>query len=604
MATDDLENLIEELRRNFNRDDDDEEVDDEALADLDTECDISELDEETVLAESKKVSIFCRNCLSPYQGERGQAGSIILKCEKCDHRDVVTEDDLQDTEPEHSESLAKGGNIILNRFSKVLLEKNDLKNIDIDGSCCMDDEFQVITEALPYITGSMKQTFSEMHRITDEHRQVHNAGMIRMLTEQGRCEEYETEDGSKAMKFSVPIHGSEEEGDLVILPEFYKLPEEAKTNFRMAGRLGIQKVDTFILNIGLKRSQLQVMPLFQERLLKYCKFSKKSKCDSTAQDEIKIPNTDSEVPIKTIDSNVSNEISSSEIVVNSNLSTGNETITQPETKAKRTEEESSSYTVATNSSNCDILPQSLKEPSNGTNNSNLQRETGINEIVELPPENHSNSENKEKHTQSSACEKDKRNREACNTEIDSPLPEDGGCKPKINYVDNETLGDDESCDETRGTILPELQEFSSILNSTNEQKELAKIIPTDVVVFEESEQFSHIEANEAFNEVTSSMITRATLAKEQRMRNTMSMIKRAARSMSEKVDKVQNDMIKELQIAYKSKKIKANKQKEHLEETQNTLEHYRDMIAHYQQTGEMDKLMEILDILRDYNNMN
>ncbi|CAG2186621.1 unnamed protein product [Mytilus edulis] len=455
MATDDLENLIEELRRNFNRDDDDEEVDEEALADLDTECDISELDEETV--------------------RERQAGSIILKCEKCDHRDVVTEDDLQDTEPEHSESLAKGGNIILNRFSKVLLEKNDLKNIDIDGSCCMDDEFQVITEALPYITGSMKQTFSEMHRITDEHRQVHNAGMIRMLTEQGRCEEYETEDGSKAMKFSVPIHGSEEEGDLVILPEFYKLPEEAKTNFRMAGRLGMQKVDTFILNIGLKRSQLQVMPLFQERLLK-----------------IKV------LPVK----------------------------------------------------------QKIRAP------------------------------------------------EAENTEIDSPLPEDGGCKPKVNYVNGESLDDDESCDGTNGSILPELQEFSIILNSTEEQKELAKLIPTDVVVFEESLQFSHIEANEAFNEVTSSMITRATLAKEQRMRNTMSMIKRAARSMSEKVDKVQNDMIKELQIAYKSKKIKANKQKERLEETQNTLEHYRDMIAHYQQTGEMDKLMEILDILRDYNNMN
>lgn len=597
MATDDLENLIEELRRNFNRDDDDEEVDEEALADLDTECDISELDEETVLAESKKVSIFCRNCLSPYQGERGQAGSIILKCEKCDHRDVVTEDDLQDTEPEHSESLAKGGNIILNRFSKVLLEKNDLKNIDIDGSCCMDDEFQVITEALPYITGSMKQTFSEMHRITDEHRQVHNAGMIRMLTEQGRCEEYETEDGSKAMKFSVPIHGSEEEGDLVILPEFYKLPEEAKTNFRMAGRLGMQKVDTFILDIGLKRSQLQVMPLFQERLLKYCKFSKKSKCDSNAQDELKMPNNDSEVASKFIDSNVSSDISCSKVVKNLNLSTGNGTITQQEINVKHFEEESSS-------SNCDILPQSIKEPSNDTSNPNLQKETGIIETVESPPEYHPNSELKETEDQSSACVKENKSPEAENTDIDSPLPEDGGCKPKVNYVNGESLDDDESCDGTNGSILPELQEFSIILNSTEEQKELAKLIPTDVVVFEESLQFSHIEANEAFNEVTSSMITRATLAKEQRMRNTMSMIKRAARSMSEKVDKVQNDMIKELQIAYKSKKIKANKQKERLEETQNTLEHYRDMIAHYQQTGEMDKLMEILDILRDYNNMN
>lgn len=604
MATDDLENLIEELRRNFNKDDDDNEVNDEDLADLDTECDISELDEETVLAESKKVSIFCRNCLSPYQGERGQAGSIILKCEKCDHRDVVTEDDLQDTEPEHSESLAKGGNIILNRFSKVLLEKNDLKNINIDGSCCMDDEFQVITEALPYITGSMKQTFSDMHRITDEHRKVHNAEMIRMLTEQGRCEEYETDDGTKAMKFSVPIHGSEEDGDLVILPEFYKLPEEAKTNFRLTGRLGIQKVDTFILNIGLKSSQLKVMPLFQERLIKYCKFSKKSKCDSNAQAEVKMLNADREAPSKTVGSNISNEISISEMVENSNLSTGNGTIMQQQTKVKRTKEESSSSTVATNFSNCDILPQSLKEPPNDTNNSNLQKETGNVESVGPPPENHLNSEIKETQDQNSTRDKDNRSPEADNTDIDSPLPEDGGCKSKTNYVDDEPLDDDESRDGTHGSILQELQEFSSILNSTEEQKELAKIIPNDVVVFEESMQFSHVEANEAFNEVTSSMITRATLAKEQRMRNTMTMIKSAARSMSEKVDKVQNDMIKELQIAYKSKKIKANKQKQRLEETQNTLEHYREMIAHYQQTGEMDKLMEILDILRDYNNMN
>ena len=198
---------------------------------------------------------------------KGQGGSIILKCTKCYHRDVITEDELQDTSLEHSESIAKGGNMILNRFSKILLENNELQKIDLEEQSVVNDELRELTEALPHITGIMKQTFIEMHRITDEHRKVHNADMLRMLRQAGQGKDLE----------NVPTHGSNETNDLVILPELYKIPEDEMEKYRMFGRRGVQEADKYILNVGITMKQLGSMPLFQGRLLGYCKLARCSK---------------------------------------------------------------------------------------------------------------------------------------------------------------------------------------------------------------------------------------------------------------------------------------------------------------------------------------
>jgi adenylate kinase family enzyme len=71
---------------------------------------------------------------------------------------------------------------------------------------------------------------------------------------------------------------------------------------------------------------------------------------------------------------------------------------------------------------------------------------------------------------------------------------------------------------------------------------LAEFIPKDIVLLKETNHFTYVEVREAFNEITTSMINRAAAAKIQRLRNTQSAIKRAARSMAEQVDQVQKHM--------------------------------------------------------------
>jgi hypothetical protein len=68
--------------------------------------------------------------------------------------------------------------------------------------------------------------------------------------------------------------------------------------------------------------------------------------------------------------------------------------------------------------------------------------------------------------------------------------------------------------------------------------------------------------------------------------------------MAEQVDQVQNEMIKELQMAYRAKQLKAEKQKKQLEEHQETLQHYRHLIAHYERTGDIARLL-IVKILKN-----
>jgi hypothetical protein len=104
-------------------------------------------------------------------------------------------------------------------------------------------------------------------QITDEHRKVHNADMLRMLRQAGQGEDLE----------NVPTHGSNETNDLVILPELYKIPEDEMEKYRMFGRRGVQEADKYILNVGITMKQLGSIPLFQGRLLGYCKLARCSK---------------------------------------------------------------------------------------------------------------------------------------------------------------------------------------------------------------------------------------------------------------------------------------------------------------------------------------
>ena len=702
MASNDLSSLQEEGNTNSEEDPDNQTdegpgndtTDPEGL-DNDT-TDLEGLDNETILKESKKVSIFCRNCLSPYYGVKGQGGSIILKCTKCYHRDVITEDELQDTSLEHSESIAKGGNMILNRFSKILLENNELQKIDLEEQSVVNDELRELTEALPHITGIMKQTFIEMHRITDEHRKVHNADMLRMLRQAGQGEDLE----------NVPTHGSNETNDLVILPELYKIPEDEMEKYRMFGRRGVQEADKYILNVGITMKQLGSIPLFQGRLLGYCKLARCSKYGPNSsntqiiksQDKVENNspenkrNVDQDQSYNTaVDNNLTAAHSSSEQstiaptvvdtpLVDTNLTAEHSSseqstiaptvVDKPSVDNNLTAAHSSNEqsTIAptvvdkpfgtpiqdkmelSDESNLladtepPILPTDTEPPILPTDNISAGTESPIiptdTEPPILPTDNISSDTEQPilpTYGLSQACsapemdELTSKIEEVTNLQNLSDRIQQIHKRKREKFIQqfeeyDNTKGD-ESDDETVDNInshlqdeeredssdendtteleyLSELFNFSEFLQSTKEQKQLAEFIPKDIVLLKETNHFTYVEVREAFNEITTSMINRAAAAKIQRLRNTQSAIKRAARSMAEQVDQVQNEMIKELQMAYRAKQLKAEKQKKQLEEHQETLQHYRHLIAHYERTGDIARLFEVLQLIRDYNKQN
>jgi hypothetical protein len=702
MASNDLSSLQEEGNTNSEEDPDNQTdegpgndtTDPEGL-DNDT-TDLEGLDNETILKESKKVSIFCRNCLSPYYGVKGQCGSIILKCTKCYHRDVITEDELQDTSLEHSESIAKGGNMILNRFSKILLENNELQKIDLEEQSVVNDELRELTEALPHITGIMKQTFIEMHRITDEHRKVHNADMLRMLRQAGQGEDLE----------NVPTHGSNETNDLVILPELYKIPEDEMEKYRMFGRRGVQEADKYILNVGITMKQLGSIPLFQGRLLGYCKLARCSKYGPNSsntqiiksQDKVENNspenkrNVDQDQSYNTaVDNNLTAAHSSSEQstiaptvvdtpLVDTNLTAEHSSseqstiaptvVDKPSVDNNLTAAHSSNEqsTIAptvvdkpfgtpiqdkmelSDESNLladtepPILPTDTEPPILPTDNISAGTESPIiptdTEPPILPTDNISSDTEQPilpTYGLSQACsapemdELTSKIEEVTNLQNLSDRIQQIHKRKREKFIQqfeeyDNTKGD-ESDDETVDNInshlqdeeredssdendtteleyLSELFNFSEFLQSTKEQKQLAEFIPKDIVLLKETNHFTYVEVREAFNEITTSMINRAAAAKIQRLRNTQSAIKRAARSMAEQVDQVQNEMIKELQMAYRAKQLKAEKQKKQLEEHQETLQHYRHLIAHYERTGDIARLFEVLQLIRDYNKQN
>jgi hypothetical protein len=728
MASNDLSSLQEEGNTNSEEDPDNQTdegpgndtTDPEGL-DNDT-TDLEGLDNETILKESKKVSIFCRNCLSPYYGVKGQCGSIILKCTKCYHRDVITEDELQDTSLEHSESIAKGGNMILNRFSKILLENNELQKIDLEEQSVVNDELRELTEALPHITGIMKQTFIEMHRITDEHRKVHNADMLRMLRQAGQGEDLE----------NVPTHGSNETNDLVILPELYKIPEDEMEKYRMFGRRGVQEADKYILNVGITMKQLGSIPLFQGRLLGYCKLARCSKYGPNSsntqiiksQDKVENNspenkrNVDQDQSYNTAaDNNLTAAHSSSEQstiaptvvdtpLVDNNLTaehSSSEQSTIAPTVVDKPSVDNNLTAEHSSSEQSTIAPTVVDKPSVDNNltaahSSNEQSTiaptvvdkpfgTPIQDKMELSDESNLladteppilptdteppilPTDNISAGTESPIIPTDTEPpilpTDNISSDTEQPIlptyglsqacsaPEMDELTSKIEEVTNlQNLSDriqqihkrkrekfiqqfeeydntkgDESDDETVDNInshlqdeeredssdendtteleyLSELFNFSEFLQSTKEQKQLAEFIPKDIVLLKETNHFTYVEVREAFNEITTSMINRAAAAKIQRLRNTQSAIKRAARSMAEQVDQVQNEMIKELQMAYRAKQLKAEKQKKQLEEHQETLQHYRHLIAHYERTGDIARLFEVLQLIRDYNKQN
>jgi hypothetical protein len=612
--------------------------------------------------------------------------------------------------------------MILNRFSKILLENNELQKIDLEEQSVVNDELRELTEALPHITGIMKQTFIEMHRITDEHRKVHNADMLRMLRQAGQGEDLE----------NVPTHGSNETNDLVILPELYKIPEDEMEKYRMFGRRGVQEADKYILNVGITMKQLGSIPLFQGRLLGYCKLARCSKYGPNSsntqiiksQDKVENNspenkrNVDQDQSYNTaVDNNLTAAHSSSEQstiaptvvdtpLVDTNLTaehSSSEQSTIAPTVVDKPSVDNNLTAEHSSSEQSTIAPTVVDKPSVDNNltaahSSNEQSTiaptvvdkpfgTPIQDKMELSDESNLladteppilptdteppilPTDNISAGTESPIIPTDTEPpilpTDNISSDTEQPIlptyglsqacsaPEMDELTSKIEEVTNlQNLSDriqqihkrkrekfiqqfeeydntkgDESDDETVDNInshlqdeeredssdendtteleyLSELFNFSEFLQSTKEQKQLAEFIPKDIVLLKETNHFTYVEVREAFNEITTSMINRAAAAKIQRLRNTQSAIKRAARSMAEQVDQVQNEMIKELQMAYRAKQLKAEKQKKQLEEHQETLQHYRHLIAHYERTGDIARLFEVLQLIRDYNKQN
>ena len=95
-------------------------------------------------ASAKKlesVSMFCKNCLSPYRGAQ-KSGTFVLKCKNCGQTDTVLEEEATDLDPN-----AIVGNLMMNKFLHVIREQENTC-INIGDPEFADDNYRELTAAM------------------------------------------------------------------------------------------------------------------------------------------------------------------------------------------------------------------------------------------------------------------------------------------------------------------------------------------------------------------------------------------------------------------------------------------------------------------------
>lgn len=234
----------------------DGELEDDWLVDSDTS---------DPLVDRDRLSVFCRNCLSLYEGEEIKDGNFVLRCTNCAHRDIIPMTDLQGTVYEREPHLLVG-DLLYNRFNRILQAKEKMKEANVSDPDYLDDQYRKYYYLHLKLFEHMDTTIRDMNNVIDECRKQHNEKMIETIVDK-RAKQLE--EGLQDVDEKIEVVGTQENGTLVISPDEFHVPNCVKIKCFRMGKHGIRNTDKLMLEHGLPDKTIETMPLYQLRIHLY-----------------------------------------------------------------------------------------------------------------------------------------------------------------------------------------------------------------------------------------------------------------------------------------------------------------------------------------------
>lgn len=494
---------------------------------------------ELPLREKMVPPLFCRGCLSPYFGEKRHDGSHVLTCTKCKKTRELSHEDFRDVPPEEKDSYI--GDVVSNRFRPLIEEQRRLKEMNVSDPDFMEDEFKKYYHVYTYILKLMTQTVSSMHKILDNHRHRYNESIIKKLAV----------DAASFDDITITVTGSKVTNDLLINPDDYTVPAEVCAQCNVQGKKGVRSADKYILEANILMKLVEEMPLFQQRLFHY-RTRAQFALMRTLNEKTKLDNQ----------------------------SVSGKKLRKNRKKLKNTnKEEENTWGV--------------KEFVNCTNSPIYKMSEVFGDKFKSDPMDESSDEETEENDDSE-CEDDVEQIEQEAQE--TAVVKYDGVRQKIDHKNSpEKL-------QLRAMIKRCERDLEKYTTAEQEeeirfQTEVNFLLPyimRDAESEIDHEKFDVRHVSKAFREIMKALKKRSDIEQRHRKVITLKELEKAVMDMTDHVDEIKGEIIRDLQEAYRVKMITAHRDKKEAEETHNNLVLYKSLLEKYQSTNEFHKADEIL----------
>ncbi|KAK3600966.1 hypothetical protein CHS0354_004181 [Potamilus streckersoni] len=513
------------------------------------------LSEEATVGRGR-VSIFCRSCLNPYSGQE-KGGSVILRCEKCGHRDVVREEEAADIDPtEYS------GNLMLNRFMNVFQDKTITLNLNDPEFA--GDGYEDLCGALEDYMAYLQRVFDKYQKIVIAARERHNERVM---------EEYKSnlqkriveclQDGSKkvgenAFQESKPCNLEEVETSVsepkpvmfgLLKPEEFNLTPEENAKLREVRKDALE----FVKEI-CERRKLPHQILVDVSTRINCPLPEDRE-DSIAAI---VANFKEQERLRSEGRNVDEE----------EFEELERLVEEEEREVERRSKEKETETCVVNVNN----GTKANEVDSAINNKGDMSYADVN--LECEDKNIGKNES----WNASVYENDTTN-----------VSEELRGNP-VRYTEQENNPGQMKKDnvESRNMVHNRKYEDKETIHSEKDQNQMTQ---------EEKDRWEEFQFQAATNGFLKAVQRQKRLRLVRRRRRAMEKVHQQIETMKAEVFRVEHEVSRELREAYIAKMAKATNQRKVIEEKRQQVKDLRELIEFYTETGQNDKLRELLNSL-------
>lgn len=233
-------------------------------------------DVEAVIDSWHEFSSFCTVCLTPYSGIP-TTEEIILRCLRCRHMEIRKRNAVKEGE----NRWLYTGDIVSNRFNRILDFEKEVRKINLDDPYNVDDDYKRLHETHASVLKALSNINTGVRAQVDSHRMSHNMAVYRERQQLREQLDNDNTQGRRRKKREriqaclVEMSGSLTKNNFVLDPKSFIIPENVVFMVKRQGYDEVVNVDKLLLDIGLPNTFIkQHMPLYHSRLRRYRKYIK------------------------------------------------------------------------------------------------------------------------------------------------------------------------------------------------------------------------------------------------------------------------------------------------------------------------------------------